>query len=440
MSNDRTPVAMQFAETMPSGEQPWVGRTLGKYRLRKQIGAGGMGAVYEAEHVQLGRLVAVKIILQKHAQDRNTLQRFFAEARAVAALQHPNVVAVTDFGEDCPSYIVMELLKGKPLSEVIGGTGFSVERALNVSRQILNVLDVVHQKGIIHRDLKPANVFLVEDGVHVDFVKLLDFGIAKFTHDHGYELARTKTGEIVGTPQYIAPEQIEGGAIDTRADLYSFGLIAYEMLTGSPAFTANSLTSLFSKQLTEQPPYLVEIRPDIPSDVANVIHRCLEKDPADRYASASEASSALESCHSSSFHVGVAEIQHDPGQPRPSTHAPMPGGKKRSLSLLLLCLVIASCVGLGVLVGWKLLGERNPVEHGAEGPSTDERGHGIKDDPQEATPSGTMPPESDGGVETEREGNERVTKKRQESKASEAEKDSEKKPREGSSGTSILDI
>src|SRR5262245_38118046 len=227
-----------------------LGKLFGEYRLTSRIGKGGMGAVYAAEHVRLGRIAAVKVML---LGDAKSLQRFKAEALTVARLQHTNIVDVFDVGDAPEPHCVMELLHGRSLATLLEAGALDEKRLRYIAAQVLGVLEVVHARGIVHRDIKPDNIFLVEDAVRSDHVKLLDFGVAKIRDGQAIGLSSTG-GAMVGTPLYMAPEQIEGGAVDARTDLYAFGLVMHQMATGKPPFSAGTLASLLSKQLLEIPP------------------------------------------------------------------------------------------------------------------------------------------------------------------------------------------
>ncbi len=287
------PTIDPLGATNPPPPDERIGKRFGEYQLTARIGAGGMGAVYAAQHVRLGRIAAVKILHGDLARDGKAIQRFATEALTVAKLQHANIVDVYDVGETPEPHCVMELLRGRSLAALLAERNPLPEaRILYVAAQVLGVLDLVHGRGITHRDIKPDNIFLVEDEVRSDHVKLLDFGIAKI-RDGGSGVSATTGGAMIGTPLYMAPEQIEGGTVDARTDLYAFGLVLYEMVTGRPPFSANTLTSLLSKQLLEVPPAPRTVRPEISPALDAVIVRCIAKKPADRFASASEALQAL---------------------------------------------------------------------------------------------------------------------------------------------------
>jgi serine/threonine-protein kinase len=277
-----------------------AGVTLGdKYKIVRQIGRGGMGVVYEAEHLGLGKRVAVKLMLEKYAADSDATSRFKREALAASRIGNPHIIDIADIGvaPDGRAYVVMELLTGSSLADVIKrGGALPMTRALDVIRQVLRAVGAAHAKGIIHRDLKPDNIFLLDGGDGRDFVKLLDFGIAKAV-DQAAEIAKTNlttTGTVMGTPLYMAPEQAMGHAADARVDLYALGVILYEMLAGAPPFTGVPYPVLLVKLLTEPPALLAEVAPGLPPYVVAAVHRALEKEPAERFASCDAFLAALD--------------------------------------------------------------------------------------------------------------------------------------------------
>jgi serine/threonine-protein kinase len=272
-----------------------IGTTIGNYVVRDKIGEGGMGVVYVAEHPRIGRKVAIKVLLPEYSQNPDVVARFFTEARASSAIKNEHIIDIIDFGElaDGSSYIIMEWLEGRPLTAVLGSEGkLSVERALHVARGIGRALAAAHGRGIVHRDLKPDNVFLVQRGDDPEFVKVLDFGIAKLlgpdTKDGGAGAAKlaskTRTGAIIGTPMYMSPEQCRGVAVDERSDIYSLGVIGYQMLTGKVPFEAEGLGELLLKHMTEPPQPLRELVPTLPENVERAVLRALAKEPDKRQA------------------------------------------------------------------------------------------------------------------------------------------------------------
>jgi serine/threonine-protein kinase len=261
---------------------------LGSFRLLERLGDGGMGAVYRAVHERLGRDVAIKLLHKDLTSDRGLVGRFFAEARAANTIRHEHVVEVYDFvesGDDV--YFVMEYLKGEDLHDAIHkprgrkstGAGMDPGRACSILEQIAAALHATHARNIVHRDLKPENVFLAEKGGRPDFVKIFDFGVAKLDRPDG---RATVQGAVLGTPEYMAPEQASGGAVDGRADIYSLGCIAYEMLTGRQIFGGGTQPEILVRQMTISPPSLRTHAPEIPAALDAAIMRALEKDPGRR--------------------------------------------------------------------------------------------------------------------------------------------------------------
>ena len=261
---------------------PLVGRTVGgRYRLISRLGAGGMSAVYLARHVLIDRLVAVKVLRRDLAQDSTHRDRFLREARAVNRINHENIVEISDYGEteDDLVYLVMEYVPGDSLASALSEGALPTPRALSIVAQIGSALGRAHQMGVVHRDLKPENVFLVQRRNAPDFVKLLDFGIAKIMDAP----ALTGSQQIFGTPGYVAPEYIQSADIDGRADLYSLGVILYEMVTGALPFDYEYPADLLVKHVTEQPVPPSERNPEVEPAVEALVLRCLEKDPDRRF-------------------------------------------------------------------------------------------------------------------------------------------------------------
>ncbi len=267
------------------------GTVLGSYRLIELLGEGGMGMVYLAEHTKLGRKVAVKILRSEYSENPQAVHRFFAEARAVNKISHQNIVEITDFVENPGSdnYYIMELLKGSTLSAVIDNDGIQpLARSVGIMLQVASALEAVHAAGIIHRDLKPDNVFLTERSGQKDFVKLLDFGVAKLGGDTAISVHSTAAGAILGTPEYMSPEQASGKAVDSRTDIYAFGVMLYELVTGRLPLTGSSFGELVVKHLTvvPMPPGAIEGLPyQVPMELEDVILACLAKEPDERPAS-----------------------------------------------------------------------------------------------------------------------------------------------------------
>jgi serine/threonine protein kinase/tetratricopeptide (TPR) repeat protein len=273
-----------------------IGQTLGHYRITAAIGAGGMGEVYRATDTKLGRDVALKVLPAEMASDPERLERFRREARAIAALNHPNIVTIYSVEEqNTVHFLTMELVEGQPLDRLMTGGGLPLARILEVAQAIANALVAAHEKGIVHRDLKPANVMVGETGA----VKVLDFGLAKVqpTGDSlSSELptaAPTRDGVVMGTVPYMSPEQVSGRSVDHRTDIFSLGIVLYEMASGRRPFEGSSTAELASAILRDTPPVVTELRPDLPQDLARIIRRCLEKDPRQRLQTARDVVNEL---------------------------------------------------------------------------------------------------------------------------------------------------
>src|SRR5687768_333390 len=267
-----------------------IGQTIGNYLVTQKLGEGGMGSVYLAEHPAIGKKVALKVLHAEFASNQDVATRFFNEAKAVNDIQHPNIVDVVDYGviQDATGqamvYFIMEFLAGVSVSELIRREApLSPERALAVCLQIADALSASHKHGIVHRDLKPDNVILIQRGREKDFVKVLDFGIAKLTGDQPGS-RRTRTGIVMGTPAYMSPEQCEGrGNIDHRTDVYALGIVLYEMITGRVPFVGEGYGEVLVQHLTQAPAAPSTIRGLIPPHVEQIVLKALEKRPEMRY-------------------------------------------------------------------------------------------------------------------------------------------------------------
>jgi beta-lactam-binding protein with PASTA domain/predicted Ser/Thr protein kinase len=259
----------------------------GRYRIVRKLGAGGMANVYLAEDQELGRRVAIKILNDRHAGDEQFVERFRREAKNAASLSHPNIVSIYDRGEaEGTYYIAMEYLDGRSLKELILSRGPApVSVAIDYARQILSALRFAHRNGIVHRDIKPHNVLVDGEG----HVKVTDFGIARAGASQ-----MTEEGSIIGTAQYLSPEQARGTSVDQTSDLYSLGIVLYEMLTGNVPFSGDSPVEIAMKHLSATPRPLTDKRPDLPKALDMVVLRALAKDPASRYQSAEEMDAELE--------------------------------------------------------------------------------------------------------------------------------------------------
>jgi eukaryotic-like serine/threonine-protein kinase len=267
-----------------------AGTRVAHFEVAKAIGAGAMGEVYRARDLALGRAVALKVLPDDVAGDPVRLARFEREARAAAALNHPNILVVFEVGVTDPvPYVAAELLDGRTLAEAMRQP-LGIKRAADYAAQVARGLAAAHDKGVIHRDIKPANLFVTTDGV----VKILDFGIAKVTGDQVSTATMTLEGTVIGTAPYMAPEQVRGAAVDGRTDLFALGAVCYEMLAGRRAFLGDSTAEILSAVLQQDPPDLHTLVPAVPPGLARVVHRCLEKDPVARFQSARDLAFALE--------------------------------------------------------------------------------------------------------------------------------------------------
>ncbi|HKQ75382.1 MAG TPA: serine/threonine-protein kinase, partial [Blastocatellia bacterium] len=266
----------------------------GRYRLDKMIGEGGMGDVYRATHIHIDTEFAVKLLKPDFVANQTAIKRFRLEAKAAGRIHHPNAVRVTDFGvtPERIVYLVMELVQGQSLRSLMRNEKrLDYMRAVNIVRQICGAVDAAHRGGVIHRDLKPDNI-LIEKVQDIERVKVLDFGIAKLKETKT-DAFLTQAGTIIGTPQYMSPEQCQGKPLDPASDIYSIGVLLYEMLSGSVPFDGESVLQVVYDQLHAPPRQLRERAPDVPEPITQVVMRALEKEPADRQSSAIQLSDEL---------------------------------------------------------------------------------------------------------------------------------------------------
>jgi tRNA A-37 threonylcarbamoyl transferase component Bud32 len=274
-----------------TGDEGMVGQRFGSFRVVRELGRGGMGVVWLAEHELIRKRVAVKVLHEHLARDKRLVSRFLAEARTLTLVQHENIVAIynLDMREGRP-YLVMEHLEGQSLSSLVGGP-LELPRAVDLLCQVCDALSAAHAHGVIHRDLKPANVLLVPAGEGRQRVKLLDFGLAK-SLVYPSERTPTQNGVLLGTPEFMSPEQCTGEPVDARTDLYAVGVMAYQLLTGRLPFTGHP-TELLLAHLQRLPPLAHEVRPSVPQALSRVLVRAMAKRPEHRFASAAELREAL---------------------------------------------------------------------------------------------------------------------------------------------------
>jgi WD40 repeat protein len=341
---------------------------LGPYTIAGLLGEGGMGVVYRAKDTRLGRDVAIKVLTNVAIGDRERLQRFEQEARATGMLNHPNLLTIYDVGRDPEGnpFLVSELLEGETLSSRLVRGALSPRKSVDAASQMAQGLAAAHEKGIVHRDLKPDNVFLTRDGR----LKILDFGIAKLTNPKAadgptFEMAATEPGMVLGTVGYMSPEQVRGEPVDHRSDIFSFGTIVYEMLTGQRAFRGNSGIETLSAILKEEPRELTEFLPNIPPPLERLVRRCLEKDRELRFQSARDLAFNLETLGTMTGTSAAAAVAtaarpraaaptqgaQAPTQRLPTTARPLTKPKRRVSPILLTLLFLVSIAG-AAYAGW----------------------------------------------------------------------------------------
>lgn len=272
---------------------PLIGTMIGRYRVERTIGQGGMGAVYELLQPAIHKRMALKLLHEEYAGRKEIVQRFFDEARAVNLIGHPSIVDITDFSHlpDGRPFIIMEYLKGESLEDYLQAKGGLPEvEVLEILRQICSALAAAHSKHIVHRDLKPENIFLVRNPHQPMRVKVLDFGIAKLRSQDDDAINQTQTGVVLGTPTYMSPEQAQGNTLeaDHRTDIYSLGVMLFQMLSGAPPFGGKTFASLIFKHISEAPPNLGDTRNDIAPAWSRIVAKALAKAPDDRYQSVQE--------------------------------------------------------------------------------------------------------------------------------------------------------
>jgi serine/threonine-protein kinase len=299
------PIGFKATNTSSAPEQ------VGRYQVSERIGRGGMASVYKAFDPSIDRVIAIKFLHSDFCSNEDYRSRFLRESRAAGKLSHPNIVTVYDVGEiDGRPFIAMELVEGEPINEIIARAGpLSIRDTLETGLQLALALDYAHGKGLVHRDIKPANVMRLKDG---QTVKVMDFGIAHFSSD---DFQETRVGDVLGTPQYMSPEQTQGTKVDGRSDLFSTGVMLFCMLTGRAPFQGDSLIALGMKIVYEAPPPLDTLRPDTPVALQRIVERCLEKQAEGRFQTGGELALALRQV--------LREMDGEAIQPEEPTRVPL---------------------------------------------------------------------------------------------------------------------
>jgi eukaryotic-like serine/threonine-protein kinase len=349
-----------FAEVeAPSRDRrdPYVGSIIdGRYKVETVLGEGGMGVVYRCVHTIIGKKLALKVLRADLARDTEVTERFLNEAKAASAIGNPHIIDISDFGQfaDGAAYFVMEFLTGRALNGVgDDGQRMSMSRILNVARQLGEGLAAAHAAGIVHRDLKPDNIFLIERGAEKDFVKILDFGIAKVSTAEG---KLTRAGAVFGTPHYMSPEQAAGTSVDARGDIYSVGIILYELVSGKVPFDADNFMGVLTQHMYKPPPVLRDSTPNpelLPDGLEAIVMKCLAKRPEQRYQSMREFVADIDKVVAGLRPAAARERSEDltePGSYYDDVASSRPARQKKGPLLLLGAAALILVVGGAALV------------------------------------------------------------------------------------------
>lgn len=347
-------------------QDPYIGVTIdGRYKVEGLLGEGGMGVVYRGRHKVIGKPVAIKVLRADMARDAEITERFLREARAASAIGNPHIIDISDFGTlpDGSTYFVMEFLDGKPLTALVEGTNEPVPmtRLIHIARQIADGLSAAHAQEIVHRDLKPDNIFLVDRGSEKDFVKILDFGIAKVSSGTA---KLTRHGSVFGTPHYMSPEQAAGAPLDHRTDIYSLGVIMYEMASGKLPFDADNFMGILTQHMYQAPVPIRALVPpqDIAPGLEAIVLKCLSKKPEQRYANMAELIDDLEKmvkglvpdavgemmARSGGFNVPADFFKSAMPVPVPATPPVMRGRKPWPLIAGIASVIVAISIVIGI--------------------------------------------------------------------------------------------
>jgi len=345
----------------------------GRYEITKEVGRGAMGVVYEAHDPQIGRVVALKVLRQDRANDEGLIKRFLREARAIGRLSHPHIVTVYDSGEDHGNvYIAMEFLEGRPLNEVLIEHHYTIQEIINIGIQVAETLHYAHEKGVVHRDIKPSNIIIQPDLQ----IKITDFGIARI--EDSTATLQTQTGEIMGTPAYMSPEQVIGKPVDRRSDIFSLGVVLYELSTGRRPFggPGKTLVTVFNEIMQENPvePAVTDAPSEVPAGFSAVIMKCLSKNVDERYQTGKEVALALQNA--------IAAKKDEPPLPSSVSAIKKPAERRsRTMVFALIAVIVLVIAGGGAYYYYHYRAQMQPPLSGVVKP--------VPKPPKQALPEAT---------------------------------------------------